>query len=121
MPSTQFNIDALFAEAGPAKPVPVPVGEVVSMVTSISRSSMARPANRLGVWECTPGIWRRQVVQAEFCHFLSGRAIFRPDDGDPITIGAGDVVHFPENSTGVWEIIETCRKVFFVFDEDAAR
>jgi uncharacterized cupin superfamily protein len=117
MPPTKFTIEALFAEAGPAKPVPVPLSEPVSAVQSISLSSSARPTNRLGVWECSPGVWRRQVVQAEFCHFLSGRAIFYPDEGEPIAIGAGDVVHFPENSAGHWDILEQCRKIFLVFDE----
>ncbi len=55
---------------------------------------------------------------AEFCHFLSGRAIFTPEEGEPVIFGAGDVAHFPENSRGVWEIVETSRKIFMLLDEE---
>ncbi|MBB3359881.1 MULTISPECIES: cupin domain-containing protein [unclassified Novosphingobium] len=100
------------------KPVPAPLGDPVSIVRSASLTSSARATNRIGVWECSPGRWRRQIVQAEFCHFLEGRATFTPDTGEAIEIKAGDVVHFPENSLGVWDIHETSRKIFMVFDEE---
>lgn len=118
MSVTLFNVASLFETAPPPKAVPVPLGEPVSTVCSISLPSSSRASTRLGVWECTPGRWVRQVKQAEFCHFLSGKAIFTPEDGEPITLGAGDVAHFPENSRGVWEILETSRKVFMVLDEE---
>jgi uncharacterized cupin superfamily protein len=54
----------------------------------------------------------------EFCRFLEGRATFTPDVGEPIEITAGDVVHFPERSLGVWDILEASRKIFMVFDEE---
>ena len=50
--------------------------------------------------------------------FLSGRAIFTPEKGEAVTLGAGDVAHFPENSRGVWEIVETSRKIFMILDEE---
>ena len=113
-----FRPDDLITGAA-AKPVPEPSGEPVSQVRSASLPSTARASNRVGVWECSPGRWRRQVLQAEFCHFLSGRATFTPDEGEPLEIAAGDVVHFPERSLGVWDIHEPSRKVFMVFDEEA--
>lgn len=60
------------------------------------------------------------MKQAEFCHFLSGRAIFTPENGDSLSLSAGDVVHFPENIHGVWEILETTSKIFMVLDEESA-
>lgn len=67
-----------------------------------------------GVWECTPGVWRRKITQQEFCHFISGRCTFVPDEGEPIEINAGDAIMFPENSMGVWHIHETVRKSFIL-------
>ena len=61
-------------------------------------------------------------MQAEFCHFLSGEAIFRPDAGEPVHIKGGDTVYFPPRSGGIWEILSESEKVFIVFEEaEAAR
>jgi uncharacterized cupin superfamily protein len=43
--------------------------------------------------------------------------VFEPDDGEPMHIKAGDVIYFPENSGGVWDVRETSRKIFILFDE----
>jgi uncharacterized protein len=116
MPLAHFKLDDAMARLGSAKTVAEPVSEPASMVRSLSVPG--GNSTKLGVWECTPGRWVRQVKQAEFCHFLSGRAVFEPDDGSPgIQLGAGDVVFFPENSAGVWDIAETSRKIFIVFNE----
>jgi uncharacterized cupin superfamily protein len=48
--------------------------------------------------------------------FLSGRCIFHPENGDPIKIKGGDVLFFPENSKGTWEIIETVRKAYLIYN-----
>jgi uncharacterized cupin superfamily protein len=69
-----------------------------------------------GIWECTPGKFTREVMQAELTTFLQGRCIFHPENGEPIEIEAGDVLYFPENSKGIWEIIETVRKAYLCFD-----
>ncbi len=69
-----------------------------------------------GIWECTPGNFTREIMQAELTTFLEGRCIFHPENGDPFEINAGDVLYFPENSKGVWEIIETVRKAYLCFN-----
>jgi len=99
-------------------PVAEPLGQPVSQVRSAAIPGAG--ASRHGVWHCTPGVWRRQVVQAEFCHFLSGEAIFRPDQGDPVHIAAGDAVYFPPRNSGIWEILSDSEKIFIVFDEAEA-
>ena len=117
MAAIKIRAREAFDALGEGKPVPAPVGEPVSQVRSMSQASSSLSSSRCGVWECTPGRWRRQVTQAEFCHFLKGDCVFQPDDGEPIAIAAGDIVYFPANSTGVWEIRSTSRKVFVLFDE----
>lgn len=93
-----------------SNPVNVPLGEpiAVTSVTSVERSDSVET----GVWECTPGRWRRQIVQQEFCHFIAGRCTFIPDEGAPIEIQAGDAILFPANTTGIWDIQETLRKSY---------
>ncbi|MFQ6573322.1 cupin domain-containing protein [Pseudomonas sp. UM16] len=109
MSITQFkNTDTVALQE--SNPVAVPLGEPVSVasVTAVERSDGVET----GIWECTPGRWRRQIVQQEFCHFIKGRCTFTPDDGEPLTIEAGDAIMLPANSTGIWDIQETVRKTY---------
>lgn len=95
---------------GEPTPVAVPLGDVIANTSSVS---VERADNvETGIWECTPGRWRRQVVQQEFCHFIQGRCTFTPDGGEPLLIEAGDSLMMPANCTGVWEVYETVRKTF---------
>lgn len=70
----------------------------------------------IGIWECTRGVWRRQVSKREFSHFLSGHCLFTPDGQEPIELRAGDSVYFPANCMGVWDIREDVRKSYVIFD-----
>jgi uncharacterized cupin superfamily protein len=91
--------------------VSVPIGDVISRLRGIILSAN-EDGSEAGIWECTPGTWVRQVMDAEFCTFLSGHAIFTPENREPIEIRAGDVVYFPRESKGTWQILETVRKTY---------
>lgn len=108
--------NTLHAELGDANPVAVPLGEPVS-ATRVE--SVERPDGvETGIWECTPGRWRRQIVEQEFCHFIAGRGTFTPDGGEPIAFQAGDAFLLPQNSLGVWDIQETVRKTYVIIQRD---
>ena len=109
MSITQFkNTDSVTLDD--SNPVAVPLGEPVSIasVTCVERSDGVET----GIWECTPGRWRRQITAQEFCHFIQGRCTFTPDHGEPLHIQAGDALMLPANSTGTWDILETVRKTY---------
>ncbi|WP_336331422.1 cupin domain-containing protein [Pseudomonas putida] len=95
-------------------PVAQPQGDLVSQTRLALDEVVENPRFSLGVWECTPGIWRRQVLQAEYSYFISGKGRFTPDDGETITFQAGDGVYFAPNTTGVWMIEETVTKHYFI-------
>lgn len=95
-------------------PVAQPLGDLVSQTRVALDEVIEDPRFSLGVWECTPGAWRRQVLQAEYSYFISGRGVFTPDEGEPIHFQAGDAVYFPPNTTGVWQIEETVTKHYFI-------
>jgi uncharacterized cupin superfamily protein len=71
--------------------------------------------NHTGLWECAPGRFERQLAQAEVMHILSSSCSFTPTGGETREIRAGDTLFFPANTTGVWHITETLRKVYVVF------
>lgn len=113
----KFRIDEMADRFDAPESVAAPLGEPVSKVRSASVVPPSSPKTEVGLWECSPGRWRRQVLQAELCHFLKGDCTFTPDGGEPIVIGAGDVLYFPANSTGIWDVRSASRKIFMVFDE----
>jgi uncharacterized cupin superfamily protein len=76
-------------------PVAVPVGQPVAQLKCSEAVSLPDQQVEAGVWECTPGVWSRQVKQAELCHFIAGHCFFTPEGGQPIEIRAGDAVLFP--------------------------
>lgn len=88
----------------------MPLSEIVAQVscTDIERDD----AVETGIWECSPGRWRRQITDQEFCHFISGAGSFTPDGGETIHFKAGDAFLLPANSFGIWDITETARKTY---------
>lgn len=65
-----------------------------------------------GIWLCTPGTWRLSIPKEELCHFISGRAIYRGDDGSVIEALPGTVVHFRPGYAGTCEVQEAMRVVY---------
>ena len=95
-------------------PVPEPIGEPVSHLSG-KVISENKDNSEAGIWECTPGKWTRLVMDAEMSTFLTGKAIFHPEEGEPIIIDAGDTLYFDANSKGTWEVIETVRKAYLTY------
>ena len=98
-------------------PVPQPVSEQVSHLSGLVICEND-DRSEAGIWECTPGIWTRLVMDAELSTFLKGKAIFHPENGDAIHIEAGDTLYFDANSKGTWEVLETVRKAYLTYKND---
>ena len=109
MSITQFK-DTLNRHLPDSNPVAVPLGTPVAVASTLSVER--NDGVETGIWECTPGRWRRQIMEQEFCHFIQGRCTFTPDNGETLTIEAGDALMLPANSTGIWDIQETVRKTY---------
>jgi uncharacterized cupin superfamily protein len=97
-------------------PVSVPLGEPTAQLKCFEAVVLPEKQVEAGVWECSPGVWRRQVMQAELCHFVSGRAFFTPEGGEQFEIKPGDAIFFPPNSRGIWDVRETLRKTYVTFN-----
>jgi uncharacterized cupin superfamily protein len=67
-----------------------------------------------GVFECSPGIYRRGVKQAEVMHLLSGSGSFTPDGESTIHFRGGDTLFFEANTEGLWQVDETMRKIYVI-------
>ncbi len=69
-----------------------------------------------GIWECQPGAWRVVFTEHEFCRILAGRIRVTGDDGVSKTYGAGDAFVSPAGFTGQWDVLETARKQYVVYE-----
>jgi len=62
-------------------------------------------------------VWSKEVStfpwtydEAEICFILEGEIVVTPEGGEPVNIGIGDLVTFPEGMSCVWEIKKDVRK-----------
>ncbi len=61
--------------------------------------------------------WTKEVstfpwtyATAETCLFLEGEVVVTPDGGEPVAVGAGDLVTFPAGMSCTWEVRRPVRK-----------
>ena len=62
-------------------------------------------------------IWTKEVSEfpwaydsAETCYFLEGEVVVTPEGGEPVEVGKGDLVTFPEGMSCTWKIRKDVRK-----------
>jgi uncharacterized protein len=67
-----------------------------------------------GIWEATPGKWRIEYDEWEFCHILSGVSVITEDGGEARTVRASDAFVLRPGFKGTWEVLETTRKEYVI-------
>jgi uncharacterized cupin superfamily protein len=67
-----------------------------------------------GIWESTPGKWRIEYEEWEFCHILAGVSVIAEEGGAERTVRAGDSFVLRPGFKGTWDVIETTRKEYVV-------
>lgn len=72
---------------------------------------------RTGVWECTPGSFESaRDGDTEVMHFVAGEATITSADGTSCEIRPGSVIVAPDGWSGVWDIRQTVRKVYTIWN-----
>ncbi|MDX1500210.1 MAG: cupin domain-containing protein [Woeseiaceae bacterium] len=69
-----------------------------------------------GTWEAEPGCWQISYTENEYCRIVSGRSILRDADGNETELKPGDEFVIPSGFEGQWEVIETTRKVYAIYE-----
>jgi uncharacterized cupin superfamily protein len=67
-----------------------------------------------GIWEATPGKWRIEYDEWEFCHILSGVSVIAEEGGEAHMVRAGDAFVLRPGFKGTWEVLETTRKEYVI-------
>jgi hypothetical protein len=62
-------------------------------------------------------VWTKEISEfdwtydePETCYFLEGDVVVTPLGGDPVEIGKGDLVTFPEGMSCTWKVRKPVRK-----------
>lgn len=67
-----------------------------------------------GIWESTPGHWRIQYDEWEFCQILAGESLLHEDGGVSTRLRAGDSFVIRPGFRGSWEVLMTTRKTYVI-------
>jgi uncharacterized cupin superfamily protein len=68
-----------------------------------------------GEWEAEPGCWRIQYTEHEYCRILAGRSVLRDLHGAECNLQVGDEFVIPAGFEGEWEVLETTRKTYVIY------
>ncbi|MGB5344774.1 MAG: cupin domain-containing protein [Woeseia sp.] len=69
-----------------------------------------------GIWEAEPGSWKVSYTEVEFCQILSGSSVLRHADCQEFRLQAGDNFVIPAGFSGEWEVLETTRKIYAIYE-----
>jgi uncharacterized cupin superfamily protein len=108
-----FDLSETAPEDGAPPPERIVRGEPKTRTWSIE----ATPDGKLhaGVWEATPGTWRVSYDEWEFCTILQGISILHEDGAEtPRVLREGDSFVLRPGFSGLWEVVETTRKIYVV-------
>lgn len=98
------------AEAGAPDPGKVLAGDPRFRTWNVEE----RDGLYAGTWEATPGKWRIDYEEWEYCRILSGRSVIATEDGEAFEVGPGDGFVIRPGFRGTWEVLETTRKEYVV-------
>ncbi|WP_062230685.1 cupin domain-containing protein [Aureimonas sp. N4] len=93
-----------------------PAAEKVTMGDPIHRTWNLEKADGLyaGIWESTPGEWRVEYIEWEYCEILSGASVLIEEGGAERRVTAGDAFVLRPGFKGRWRVEETTRKRYVI-------
>lgn len=112
VPFDLAGLDPRDAEAGTPAPEKLVDGAPTMLTWTLNESADGKTF--AGVWQATPGAWRIQYDEWEYCAILSGRSELIRDGHPPHVLSAGDHIVIEPGFTGIWRVLETTRKTFVV-------
>lgn len=62
------------------------------------------------IWTCESSEFPWKYDQNETCYLLEGEVTVIPDDGEPVSFQAGDLVSFPAGMSCTWKVTKAVKK-----------
>ncbi|SON57500.1 hypothetical protein HDIA_3959 [Hartmannibacter diazotrophicus] len=108
-----FDLSATVPEDGAPEPDRIVKGDPRFRTWNVEESPDGKMFS--GVWEATPGIWRVSYDEWEFCSIQSGISLLHEDGAEaPHRLEAGDSFVIRPGFSGLWEVVETTRKLYVI-------
>jgi len=99
--------------AMPIEPSWIKEGNPIARGTVVTQSEDKRVSS--GLWSCEPGKFQWIFGWDEFVHLLEGEVEITEDGTDnTITLGPGDMAHFPLGMKTHWHVKQAVRKFFVI-------
>ena len=70
-----------------------------------------------GVWNGDKGAWNVSYTEHEYCEILDGSSIITDSKGRSMQVNQGDKFVIPAGFNGTWEVLDTCKKIYVVFQQ----
>lgn len=104
--------------AEPGKPASVISGDPITR----TQNYYTDPGEQFfsGIWESTPGKWRVDYVEEEFCALVRGKVVLTDESGHAETFEEGDAFIIPAGFRGTWETVEEVRKLYVIYEPKKA-
>jgi uncharacterized protein len=93
-----------------------PPGEIGSAGAEMSIFTGSAGAFTTGLWEREPDTWPFERAYDEVAMILEGEADIETDDGQMLTVRAGDVLVTPKGCKGVWHVKSKIVKFYAIHD-----
>jgi len=109
----RFDLAAL---GDPEETAPLPERVVAGDPRHLTWNFETLPDGALfaGVWESSPGAWRVDYEEWEFCTLTAGISVLHEDGKPPVRLETGDSFVIRPGFKGVWEVVETTRKLYVI-------
>ncbi|MBV8500496.1 MAG: DUF861 domain-containing protein [Paucibacter sp.] len=70
----------------------------------------------VGEWHSEVGKWKIAYTEEEYCKVIEGTSVITDDQGNSITLSAGESFVVPRGFHGTWEVVAPTRKTFVLYD-----
>ncbi|WP_350432736.1 cupin domain-containing protein [Shewanella sp. H8] len=71
----------------------------------------------VGVWQSEAGCWQVNYSEYEYCDIVEGSSVISDSQGHSLTVNVGDKFVIPAGFTGTWEVINHCKKIYVMFEQ----
>lgn len=115
------TIDEAAAEEVPLALDPARLAPGSPMPAQFVRNGFTDGTGRFfgGIWRSSPGAWRVSYSESELCVLTEGRVRITDSVGNTRTYGPGDCFVMPAGFQGLWEVLESARKFYAIFEPPA--